>query len=281
MNLNGKRIVITGASSGIGATLAMQLAHKGAHLALGARSESKLAEVAAECRSAGARAETCPTDVTNPEQCRRLVETALDRLGGIDVLIHSAGTSMWARFEEITDLSVFERIMRVNYLGAVHTTYFALDPLRQSRGMIVGISSLTGLTGVPTRSAYAASKHALQGFLDSIRIELRRDGVNVLVVSPGLVATSVRSAALGPDGRPVGNRRGYEEAIAMPVDVCVRKIVRAMERERRELVMTGKARVGRWVKLVLPGLIDRVAERSVTDTMRAVEAAGNVAHGTE
>ncbi len=263
VNLKGSRVLITGASSGIGERVALQLAEKGAHLFLTARSEEALESVAQSCRELGVRVDVLPSDVTDPDGCRRIVENAVDALQGLDLIILSAGLSMGARFDEITDLSLFDRIMRVNYLGTVYVTHFALPALKRSRGMIVGLSSHTGLTGVPTRSAYAASKHAVNGFLDSIRIELRPFGVRVLVVSPGPVATAVRSAALGPDGRELGPHLGHTHRQAMPVDVCAAQIIRAIERDRRQLVMTFKARVGRWVRLAFPSLIDRVAEREI------------------
>ena len=165
-------VVVTGASAGIGAELARQLAAGGARLALAARDAARLEEVAAECRARGGRALAVPTDVGEEAQCAALVERAVAEYGRLDTLVNNAGISMWARFDEITDLSIFERVMRVNYLGSVYCTHHALPHLKRSRGRIVGVSSLTGKTGVPTRSGYAASKHAMAGFFDSLRIEL-------------------------------------------------------------------------------------------------------------
>jgi short-subunit dehydrogenase len=181
--------------------------------------------------------------------------------------VHNAGISMWARFDEITDLSIFERIIRVNYLGAVYLTHYALPHLKQRRGLIVAVSSLTGKTGVPTRTGYAASKHALQGFFDSLRIELHGSGVDVLVVSPGFVATDVRAHAFGADGQPLGAKESKssraEDRDTMSVEECVRQMVAAIEARRRELVMTHKARFGLFLKLVAPSLVDRVAAAAV------------------
>jgi NAD(P)-dependent dehydrogenase (short-subunit alcohol dehydrogenase family) len=157
MRMHGKTVVITGASAGIGEELAVAMAARGAKVALAARDVPALERVASRCTSAGGRALVVPTDVTDPAQCRALVDRTVAEFGGLDVLVNNAGISMWARFDEITDLSIFERIMRVNYLGSVYCTHAALPHLSRARGLFVAVSSLTGKTGVPTRTAYAAS----------------------------------------------------------------------------------------------------------------------------
>ncbi|HEU0013296.1 MAG TPA: SDR family oxidoreductase [Longimicrobium sp.] len=255
-------VVVTGASDGIGREVALQLADQGAWLALAARDAAKLEEVAAECRARGGRALTVPTDVAEREQCRRLVERTAEEFGRLDTLVNNAGVSMWARFDEVTDLEPFERMMRVNYLGAVYCTHYALPHLKRSRGRIVGVSSLTGKTGVPTRSGYAASKHAMAGFFDSLRIELADDGVAVTMVYPGFVSTSIRQRAYGPDGRPLGSSP-VREAEVMTVEECARQIVRAAAGRRRELVMTLRGKVGAYLKLLSPRLVDRIARRAI------------------
>jgi short-subunit dehydrogenase len=260
-----KVCVITGASSGIGRALAVELARRGGRVVLAARRAGALAEVAEACRAAGGEAEAVPTDVTDPDQCAALVDRARAAFGGIDLLVNNAGIGMWSRFDQVTDLSIFETIMRVNYLGAVYLTWHALPVLKQRRGLICAISSLTGKTGVPTRTGYAASKHALQGFCDSLRIELRNTGVDVLVVSPGFVATDIRAKVLGGDGAPIGESPRDEGRGTMSVDECVGKIVRAIDERKRELVMTPEAKVGMAIKLVAPGLVDRMAARALND----------------
>jgi short-subunit dehydrogenase len=256
--------VITGASSGIGAELARQLADRGAWLALAARDAARLEAVAAECRARGGRAVSIPTDVGEEAQCAALVERAVAEYGRLDTLVNNAGLSMWARFEEITDLSVFERIMRVNYLGSVWCTHHALPHLKRTRGRIVGVSSLTGKTGVPTRSAYAASKHAMAGFFDSLRIELEGTGVSVTMIYPGFVSTEIRERAFGPDGAPLGvGNSPVREREVMTVEECARQIADAAAARKREVVMTARAKVGMWLKLVAPGLVDRIAHSAI------------------
>ncbi|HVG59650.1 MAG TPA: SDR family oxidoreductase [Hyalangium sp.] len=264
-SMQGKTVVITGASSGIGEELAVVLASRGANLVLAARREEELARVAKRCEQAGGRALSVPTDVSEQEPCRRMVDRAVEAFGGIDLLVNNAGITMRARFDAVTDLSLYERIMRVNYLSAVYCTHYALPHIKARQGQLVAISSLTGKTGVPTRTAYAASKHAMQGFFDSLRVELLGTGVDVLVVSPGFVDTPIRFTAVGPDGKPLGKSRRDESGNTMDVHTCVAQIVRAIERRQRELVMTAQGKVGMFLKLVAPGLIDRIALRAIQE----------------
>lgn len=262
-SLAGRNVVLTGASSGIGRALALALAERGARLVLAARDLSRLDEVAAECRARGAPAVcVAPTDVGRPEDCRRLVETAARELSGIDVLVNNAGASMIARFDEVADLGVFEALVRVNYLGAVYATHFALPHLKTSRGQIVVMGSLAGLTGVPTRTGYAASKHALMGFFESLRIELLGTGVDVTIVAPDFVVTEIHRRSIGPDGRPLG-RTPMRESALLTAEACAELTVRAMERRQRLLITSFRGRAGRFLRLLWPALVDRMALRSV------------------
>jgi short-subunit dehydrogenase len=255
-------VVITGASRGIGAELARQLAAKGARLVLAARGEKELEEVAADCRKAGAKVVTVKADVANDHDCQAIVAGAIVAFGRMDTLVNNAGATMWARFEDIADMAILQRIMQVNYMGAVYCTHYALPHLRASRGRIVGISSLAGRVGVPTRTGYAASKHAMTGFFDSLRIELGESGVTVTMIYPGFVATGIRENASGPDGKPI-RVSPVKESEVMSVEDCARRIVTAIERREREVVMTARGKIGQWLKLIAPGLVDRIARRAV------------------
>jgi len=259
--MKDKVVVITGASKGIGAELARQLAAKGAKLALAARDLEELEKVAAQCREAGGHAIVVRADVTAERDCAAIMSGASLAYGRIDVLVNNAGATMWARFEEIEDISILEGIMKVNYMGAVYCTKQALPYLRQSRGLLVGVASLTALTGVPTRSGYAAAKHAMRGFFDSLRIELMGSGVDVTMVYPGFVDTGVRENATGPDGKPIGHVPVRLDM--MSVEECARITVAAIEARRREVVMTARGKMGVWLKLVAPGIVDRMAKRVI------------------
>ncbi len=259
-------IVITGASDGIGAELAVQLAERGHKLVLAARRAAALESVAAECSRAGGRNIVVPTDVTVEEDCRRLIERTIEAFGRLDVLVNNAGISMHATFDEITDWSTFERLWRVNCLGTIHCTRFAWPYLKKtlakSGGQIVGISSLAGRTGVPGRTTYCASKFAQTGFLEALRIEAAAHGITVTIVYPGVVATDLRRHGLNGRGESAGIS-GLDETHAMPVEVCARLIVRAIERRRREVVMTAKGRLGLWLKLIAPRWVDNLARRAL------------------
>lgn len=251
-------VVITGASDGIGAELARQLSVEKPRLVLAARSLDRLERVAAECRSRGAQALALATDVTDEAQCRALVDRAVETHGRIDVLVNNAGVSMHAWFEDTTDFSAYERLLRVNFLPAVALTRFALPHLKKARGLIVGVSSLAGRTGVPARTAYCASKFALAGFFEALRIELGGTGVDVTMIFPGVVATGIRRHGLDGAGKTAGVS-GLAEENAMPVDECARQMIGAMRTRRRELVMTSRGRLGLWLKLLAPRAVDRIA----------------------
>lgn len=255
-------VIITGATAGIGKALALSLARQGARLALAARNVERLQEVANECELLGGKAVPVPTDVSDPEQSVTLIDKTVAEYHRIDTLIVNAGISMWARFDEIRDLSLVRTIMDVNYFGSVYPTFYALPYLKESKGRLVAISSLTGKNGAPTRSAYSASKHAQAGFFDSLRIELKRDQVSVTVIYPGFVATEVRKRAFGANGQPL-QQSHIDESRIMSADVCAEKILKAAAKRRRQVVMTGKAKMGQWVKLISPDLVDRLAEKMI------------------
>jgi len=255
-------VVITGGSSGIGREIAYQLSAQGALLVLAARDPSLLESVTAECRRRGARAIAVPTDVAIESQCRALIERAVAEFGRIDTLINNAGLSMHARFEELDSMEPIERLMRVNFFGSVYCTSYALPYLTTTRGRLVAVCSLAGLTGVPTRTAYAASKHAMAGFFNSLRIEIADDGVSVTVVYPGFVATEIATRAIGPHGVTLA-QRPVRDAEVMPADECARRIVTAAAGRKREAVMTLRGKLGLWLRLVAPGTIDRIATRTV------------------
>ncbi len=191
-------VIITGASSGIGREVALQLAAQGAKLSLAARDIERLEQVAAECRQRGAQALAVKTDVSIEAECRALIDRTVSEYGRIDTLINNAGISTWSPFDQLQDLGVLDQLMRVNYLGAAYCTFYALPYLKKSRGRLVAVSSLAGRNGIPARSAYAASKHAMTGFFDSLRIELADTGVSVTVIYPSFVTA---------DGQPLKNSR--------------------------------------------------------------------------
>jgi short-subunit dehydrogenase len=260
--MKGRRIILTGASEGIGRALALELAARGARLALAARDRDRLESLTQECRGRGGDALAVPTDVTNQQDLEWLVAETLKTFGGIDTVVHNAGITMWSRFDALADLSIFERIMEVNYLAPVRLTALTLPHLKQSRGLIVAVASLSGLTGVPERTGYAASKHAMIGFFDSLRIELVGSGVDVSVIAPDFVVSEIHRRAVGPDGEPLGTSPMMQSKI-MTAEECARQIVRAMEKRQRLLLMSTRGKLGRWLKLLAPSVIDRIAAKAI------------------
>lgn len=262
MNYKGRTLVITGASDGIGAELARQLAPEGPNLVLAARRDAPLADVADACRAQGARAIAVVADVANDDDCARLMEQAYAAFGAIDVLVCNAGVSMHAFFDEITDFSTFERLWRVNCMGTIQCVRHAYPHLKRSLGHVVGVASLAAKTGVPARTTYCASKFAQAGFLDALRVEAADYGIAVTVVYPGVVATGIRRHGFDAHGQPAGFS-GLDEAGAMPVEECARRIIGAMRARRRELVMTPRAKLGLWLRMIAPHLVDGMARAAL------------------
>ncbi len=204
------------------------------------------------------------TDVTREADCAALIDATVAHFGRLDMLVNNAGLGASGLVREVTDLSIFERVMRVNYLGSVWCTVHALPHLIAARGRLVAVSSLTGLTGVPKRAAYGATKHAMAGFFDSLRIELDGSGVSVTVAYPGFVHSEINRHALSPAGTPWGDR-GYVRRAGetMATSECATLILRAAAARQRDVVMTWRGKVGRLLKLVAPSLVDGMARRAI------------------
>ena len=267
-----KIIVITGASDGIGAEMARQLAarHRAqVALVLAARDEARLAQVASQCVAFGAQALVLPTDVSLEPSCRTLIANTVAKYGQIDALINNAGMSAQALFEEVKadDLAWYEQLMRVNLWGSVWCTHAALPYLKQSRGSIVAVSSLAGLFGVPGRTAYSATKFAMTGFFEALRAELKTAGVSVTTAYPGVVATLIRHHGLNAAGQAAGSS-GLKEDDAMSVEECARLILQGMEGRQRDVVMTGKGKLGRWLKLIAPARVEAMALAALKDEVK-------------
>jgi short-subunit dehydrogenase len=263
-------VVLTGASDGIGAEMAKQLsaAERGElALVLAARNKDMLEQVAARCSANGSQVLVVPTDVSDQVQCEALIATAAARYGRIDVLVNNAGKSAQALFEEVENLSWYEDLMRINFWGAVWCTHAALPHLKASRGTIVAVSSLAGLVGVPGRTAYGASKFAMTGFFESLRAELKPAGVAVTTAYPGVVATKIRYRGFNARGHQAG-KSGLKEEDAMPVEECARLIIQGMNARKREIVMTAKGKIGRFLKLIAPGLLEKMALNALNDEVK-------------
>ena len=256
MDFKNKVVVVTGASSGIGEALARRFAALGAHVVAGARTVDKLEAVVSGLPTEG---EAVACDVTREEDCRRLIDRAVERFGRIDVLVNNAGISMRALFDDV-DLDVLRRLMDTNFWGAVYCTKYALPYIQCARGSIVGISSVAGFHGLPGRTGYSASKYAMHGLLETVRIENLKKGVNVLIVAPGFTASNVRFAALTADGSQQGVSP-REEGKMMTADEAARRIIKAIGRRKRTLLMDFDGKGTRILKFFVPGLLDKIYYR--------------------
>ncbi len=254
--LENKTIVITGASSGIGEAMARVYAAQGARVVLGARNAERLAQLTAEIHAAGGQAAWCAVDVTVPEQCKALIDKAVTTFGGIDVLICNAGISMRALFDEV-DLSVLHRLMDVNFWGTVNCCKYALPYVQASHGSIVGISSVAGLHGLPGRTGYSASKYAMTGFLETLRIENLKKGLHVMIACPGFTASNVRFAALTADGSQQGETPRDEAKMMTPEQVA-RIVARGIRHRKRLCLMEIEGRATHFVKKFAPAFLDRM-----------------------
>jgi short-subunit dehydrogenase len=253
-------IIITGASSGIGQQLALRLAEQGAWLALAARNVEHLEEVSKQCHKRGGKAFVIPTDVAEQSQCQNLIERTVAQYGRIDTLINNAGIGIASRFDAMHDLTLFEKVMQVNFFGSVYCTHYALPYLKETRGRLVGISSLRGKFPSGQADGYGASKHAMAEFFESLRFELAGSGVSVTIIYPGWVSTGISSRAIRVDGRPTGEISIHEKG-AMPVETCTRLIIKAVAKRKREVVMTLQGKLGLWLMLVAPGIVDQVIKK--------------------
>ena len=251
-------VIVTGASSGIGKALALQLSKEGACLSLAARNPERLGNLAQECHDLGGQAIPVPTDVAEQAQCQRLIEATIQQFGRIDMLVNNAGFSLVGKFEQLPSLELFQQVMEVNFNGVVQCTYYALPYLKDTGGSIVNVSSLGGKLAIPYNTSYIASKFAVTGFSDSLRMELRNEGVSVTVIYPYWVVTEFHERMLDKNGqaRGPGGRAIYTEKM-MTAEQCAEIVIKAAKRRQREVVM-GPGTIATWLKLIAPSLMDKI-----------------------
>lgn len=255
MNFKNKTVIITGASSGIGKSCAEQFAKKGANLVLGARQYVTLCEVAQDLEKRyGIRAIAVQCDVSIESDCKDLIDQANNSFKRIDVLINNAGISMRALFKDL-DLLVLKNLMDVNFWGAVYCTKYALPELLKNQGSVVGVSSIAGYRGLPGRTGYSASKFALNGFLESLRVENLKTGLHVMIASPGFTASNIRNVALAKDGTSQGET-SMDEAKMMSSDQVAEIIIKGVEQRKRSLVMTAQGKLTVFLNKILPAWLD-------------------------
>jgi short-subunit dehydrogenase len=258
----GKTVWITGASSGIGEALSRQLASRGACLVLSARSEDKLQSLKTELDGSD-KHHIVPLDLANYNGLQAVVDAALPDIGQVDYLINNGGVSQRALAKD-TALIVDEQLIQVNYLGTVAMTKALLPGmLARKQGMIVSISSVAGKIGPQLRSAYAGAKHAVVGFMESLRAELHDENIDVLVICPGFVQTNVSINALDADGEP-SNTMDDGIANGIPVDECAERIIDAMLKRQDEVIIArGVSRLGPILKRFAPALFRKMNRKPI------------------
>lgn len=269
MDFKHKVIIITGASSGIGKACAEEFAKRGASLVLAARQYVTLCEITAGLeKEYGIKALAVQADVSKEADCQQLIKQALLTFGKIDVLINNAGLSMRALFDEL-DLSILKNLMDVNFWGTVYCTKYALPEILKTKGSIVGVSSIAGYRGLPGRTGYSASKFAMNGFMESLRTELLKTGVHVMVACPGFTASNIRVAALAKDGASHGET-SMEEGKMMSAEEVALNIVDGIAARKRTLIMTGQGKLTVWINKLLPSLADNLVFKHFTKEKNAL-----------
>ncbi len=254
--MKDKVVVITGASSGIGEALAKRFALAGAKVVIAARNIGKLIKLADELSKDAAEVLSVKTDVSSESECRNLINETVIKFGGIDILINNAGISMRALFEN-TDLNVIRKLMDVNFWGTVYCSKFALPHLLKSRGSVVGVSSIAGYKGLPGRAGYSASKFAMQGFLEVLRIENMKKDLHVLIACPGFTTSNIRNTALAADGSQQGESPRNEDKM-MSADEVALQIFKAIQKRKDRLTLTSQGKLTVVLNKFFPKFMDKM-----------------------
>ena len=260
--IKDKVAVVTGASSGIGLAAVKEFAAAGARVVLAARSAEKINEIVRELEmqypsgSGSSRFLAVPTDVCREEDCKNLIEKTVAAYGKIDILVNNAGISMRALFKDL-DLSVIRQLMDVNFWGTVYCTKYALPYLLQTKGSVVGVISIAGFKGLPARTGYSASKFAVYGFLDTLRVEHLHDGLHVMIFAPGFTASNIRNVALTADGSRQGETPRDEDKMMSAEEVARRMLV-GIRKEKAQIILTPIGKITVLLNKFFPRLVDRL-----------------------
>ena len=249
-------VIITGGSSGIGKALAVTYAQGGAKVVITGRNEDRLNEVATELDGLKAPNLCLKLDVASEADNKHLIDETIKAFGQINVLINNAGISMRALFEEI-EVEVFKKVMDINFYGTLYATKYALPHILKTKGSIVGVSSINGYRGTPARTAYTASKYAMNGFFESLRTEVMHRGVHVLVACPGFTGTNIRNAALTADGTSQGDSP-RDEGKMMTAEEVADGIIKAIKKRKRDIIFTTQGKLAVFLNKVIPGRMDKI-----------------------
>jgi len=262
MNLKSKVVIITGASSGIGEACAYAFAKESCKIVIAARNIEKLESVKKKCSEIGAECLVISCDVSNESDCKRLIDETVKRFSTVNILVNNAGLSMRALFADL-DLSVMKKLMDTNFWGTVYCTKYAMPHVLKEKGSVIGVSSVAGIKGLPGRTGYSASKFAMNGFMDSLRIENLKNGLHVGVICPGYTSSNIRNTALNRDGRPQ-SETPFDESKLMPASKVADQIVRMVKQRKVEVVLTSQGKLTKFINKFFPRSLDKMVYNVVS-----------------
>jgi short-subunit dehydrogenase len=259
MKLKDKVVIITGATSGIGEACALTFGKEGAKIVITGRNQEKIDQSSKKLRSFGVEVLAILADAGSETDNKNMVDQVIKAFGRIDILINNAGISMRALFQDL-DLEVFRKVMDTNFWGTVYATKYCLPAILESNGSIIGISSINGFRGTPARTAYTASKFAMNGFFESLRTEVMKQGVHVMVAAPGFTASNIRNSALTAHGQAQG-ASPRDEGKMMTAEEVAEEILKATLKRKRDLVLTTQGKLAvffnKWAPKFMDGLVYR------------------------
>jgi NAD(P)-dependent dehydrogenase (short-subunit alcohol dehydrogenase family) len=255
-NLTGNTVVITGGASGIGAAIARKFGHEGARIFIIDMDGENAVKMQRELENTGITATAISCDVTDGKACDGAIKTILREAGGIDILVNNAGITQRSAFRD-TEISVYRKVMEVNFFGSLNCTKAAIESIIERRGTIVVTSSIAGVGPLLGRTGYSASKHALHGLFESLRTEVSHLGVNIIMLCPGFTGTNLQSRALDADGSVTRHPQSTIGKQDSPAHVA-EKLYSAVMKRKRILVLTASGRAGYMINRFFPSLYERI-----------------------
>ncbi len=266
--MKDKVVIITGGSSGIGKALALEFGRHGSKVLITGRNKAELEATVEELVKQGIDTAGCNADVSREADNQRMAEETIRHFGKIDILINNAGISMRALFNEV-DLDVVKKVMDINFYGVLYATKYCLPQIIRNKGSVVGISSIAGFIGLPGRTGYSASKFALNGFLEVLRIECLKQGVHVLTACPGFTASNIRKRALTKDGT-AQDESPRNETKMMSAEECAQHIYKATVKRKRMLILTAQGKLAVYINKWWPSLADKLVYQEMAKEANAL-----------